>query len=257
MQSLLLVITFNSTRNCLTQAGFLLNCLQGEICVLKIVVVSVIFPKLKASIAAGAVLASFSIHQPTYQTAIQSFQRLMIFGAIGNWNVFKIIFSSCRLTQNGLIVNRRTTLRQVQELWRLELNTFRMYNCGQKAYNPPMKFKTAFLALILAAVALPLAHSQTQSSPAPSVAKLPTLEQWQDSQIQTAAKDFQLAEAALAQAKANVETARLKLMQIVNQVGVARKLDPKKVQFNFQTLKFEAVPTPVSVPAHQNLKDKK
>jgi hypothetical protein len=125
-----------------------------------------------------------------------------------------------------------------------------------------MNFKPALLAFILAAVALPLAFSQAKPAtpvvaPAPAtVAKLPTLEQWQDSQIQAAVKDFQLAQAAVAQATANVETARQKMMQVVNEVGVARKLDPKTTQFDFQTLKFTNAPTPVPTPTHQNLKDK-
>ena len=137
-----------------------------------------------------------------------------------------------------------------------------MYKCGQKVYNSRMKFNAALLALTLAAVASPLAHSQTKPAtplvaPAPAtVAKLPTLEQWQDSQIQAAVKDFQLAQATVAQAQANVETARQKMLQVVNEVGVARKLDPKTTQFDFQTLKFRTASTPVPTPTHQNLKDK-
>ncbi len=118
-----------------------------------------------------------------------------------------------------------------------------------------MKLKSVFLALTLAAVASPLAHSQTKPGATPvsvasasTVAMLPTLEQWQDEQIKSAAKDFQLAEVAATQAQTNVETAKQKLLQVVNEVGVARKLDPKTTQFNFQTLQFETHPAPVAAP---------
>lgn len=120
-----------------------------------------------------------------------------------------------------------------------------------------MKLNSVFLVLTLAAVASPLVHSQTKPSPAPTVAMLPTLEQWQDEQIKSAAKDFQLAQVAATQAQTNVETAKQKLLQVVNEVGVARKLNPKTSQFNFQTLQFETHLAPVSTATHQNLKDKK
>ena len=125
-----------------------------------------------------------------------------------------------------------------------------MYKCGQRGYNPAMKLNSVFLALTLAAVASPLAHSQTKPSatPASTVAKLPTLEQWQDEQIKSAAKDFQLAQEALTQAQTNVDTAKRKLLQVVNEVGVARHLNPAETQFNFQTLQFETHPAPVAAP---------